>query len=119
VLFKEGLPVHVLASSYCIKDKKNAHKNKGTKEAKSKLNQLGLTGTSNLPAIDILRKTKYLMARVNQHPPAHFEGWMVSGQETVFCWVSVQLTMVVTLVAFFLNYLFTNKPTSRLLLGRK
>jgi len=24
-----------------------------------------------------------------QHPPAHQVGWMVSGQETVFCWVSV------------------------------
>ncbi len=24
---------------------------------------------------------------VNQHPPAHHEGWMVSGQETVLCWV--------------------------------
>jgi hypothetical protein len=31
-------------------------KYKGTEEAKSKLNQLGLTGTSNLSAIDILRK---------------------------------------------------------------
>jgi hypothetical protein len=29
------------------------------------------------------------MATVNQHPPAHHEGWMVSGQETVFCWVPV------------------------------
>ncbi len=28
-------------------------------------------------------------ARVNQHPPAHQEGWMVSGQEMVFCWVSI------------------------------
>jgi hypothetical protein len=26
---------------------------------------------------------------VNQHPPAHHEGWMVSGQETDFCWVPV------------------------------
>jgi hypothetical protein len=25
----------------------------------------------------------------NQHPPACHEGWMVSDQETVFCWVSV------------------------------
>jgi hypothetical protein len=28
-------------------------------------------------------------ATVNQHPPAQHEGWMVSGQETVFCWVPV------------------------------
>ncbi len=28
-------------------------------------------------------------ATVNQHPQAHHEGWMVSGQETVFCWVLV------------------------------
>ncbi len=28
-------------------------------------------------------------ATVNQHPPAHHEGWMVSGQETIFCWVPV------------------------------
>jgi hypothetical protein len=26
---------------------------------------------------------------VNQHPPAHHEGWMISGQETVFCWIPV------------------------------
>jgi len=50
-------------------------------------------------------------ATVNQHPPAHREGWMVSGQETVFCWVPVpQLTMVVSSVAFFLSYLFINNP---------
>ncbi len=30
-------------------------------------------------------------ATVNQqHPPVHHEGWMVSGEETVFCWVPVQ-----------------------------
>jgi len=28
-------------------------------------------------------------AAVNQHPPVHPEGWMVSGQETVFCSVPV------------------------------
>jgi hypothetical protein len=28
-------------------------------------------------------------ATVNQQPPVHHEGWMISGQETVFCWVSV------------------------------
>jgi hypothetical protein len=26
---------------------------------------------------------------VNQHPPAHHEGWMISGEETVFCWIPV------------------------------
>jgi len=31
-----------------------------------------------------------------------FLGWMISGQETVFCWVPVPyLTMVVSLVAFY------------------
>jgi hypothetical protein len=29
-------------------------------------------------------------ATVNQHPPVHHEGWMVSGQETCFCWVGFQ-----------------------------
>ncbi len=29
------------------------------------------------------------VATVNQYPPVHHEGWMVSGQETVFCWVPV------------------------------
>jgi len=30
------------------------------------------------------------MARVNQqHPLVHQEGWMVGGQETIICWVSV------------------------------
>ncbi len=49
-------------------------------------------------------------ATVNQHPPAHREGWMVGGQGTVFCWVPVpQLTMVVSSVAF-LFYLPTNNP---------
>jgi hypothetical protein len=28
-------------------------------------------------------------ATMNQHPPVHHEGWMISGQETVFCWVPV------------------------------
>jgi hypothetical protein len=28
-------------------------------------------------------------ATVNQHPPVHREGWMVSGQETIFRWVPV------------------------------
>jgi len=30
-----------------------------------------------------------LLAAVKQHPPEHHEGWMVSGQETVLCWVPV------------------------------
>ncbi len=28
-------------------------------------------------------------ATVYQHPPAHREGWMISGQETVFGWIPV------------------------------
>jgi len=36
-------------------------------------------------------------ATVNQHPPAHHEGWMVSGEEAVFCWVpDLWVTMVVS-----------------------
>ncbi len=31
--------------------------------------------------------------KVNQHPPAHVEGWMVGDQETVFCWVPVFLRL--------------------------
>jgi hypothetical protein len=27
--------------------------------------------------------------RVNQHPLAHHKGWMVSGEETIFCWLPV------------------------------
>jgi hypothetical protein len=29
------------------------------------------------------------LATVNQHPPTHHEGWMISGQETIFCGVPV------------------------------
>jgi len=28
-------------------------------------------------------------ATVNQHPPALHDGWMISGQKTIFCWVPV------------------------------
>jgi hypothetical protein len=35
------------------------------------------------------KKSLYSQPQVNQHPPAHHEGWMVSGQATVFCWVTV------------------------------
>jgi hypothetical protein len=42
-------------------------------------------------------------ATVNQHLPAHHEGWMVNGEETVFCRIpGPYLTMVVSSVAFFL-----------------
>jgi hypothetical protein len=41
---------------------------------------------------------------MNQHPPVHHEGWMVSDMETVFCWVPVPwLTMVVSSVVFYLK----------------
>jgi hypothetical protein len=33
--------------------------------------------------------TSIKLAIVNQHPPVHHEGWMVSGQKTVFCWAPV------------------------------
>ncbi len=33
-----------------------------------------------------------LYITANQHRPAQHEGWMVSGLETVFCWVPVPLT---------------------------
>ncbi len=56
-------------------------------------------------------------ATVNQHPPAHCEGWMVGGQEIVFWWVPVpQLTMVVSSVAF-LFYLRNNNPQASSLVG--
>jgi hypothetical protein len=63
--------------------------------------------------------TPFSWASVNQHQPVHQEGWMVSGQETVFCWVPVPylLTMVLSSVAF-LPYLPPNKPPGMLLLDR-
>jgi hypothetical protein len=36
-----------------------------------------------------LKESENNGARMNQHPPVHQEGWMVSGQETVFFWVPV------------------------------
>jgi len=48
---------------------------------------------------------KRMKARVNQHPPVHHEGWMVSAQDIILCWVRVpSLTMVVSSVAFFTTY---------------
>jgi hypothetical protein len=42
-----------------------------------------------------------------QSEPVDHAGWIVSDQETVFCWVpDLYLTMLVTLV-FFWNYLLT------------
>jgi hypothetical protein len=39
-----------------------------------------------------------MLPRVKQYPPVHQEGWMISGQETVYCWVPVAgLTRVVGL----------------------
>jgi hypothetical protein len=44
---------------------------------------------------------------------------MVSGQETVFCWVPVpELTMVLSSVALFFSLPTYQQPTSRLLVGR-
>jgi hypothetical protein len=39
-----------------------------------------------------------MWATVNQHPPAHHEGWMESGQETVFCWVPIPIPWLAQLV---------------------
>jgi hypothetical protein len=36
-----------------------------------------------------VRQRKAATAMNQQHPPAHREGWMISGQETVFCWIPV------------------------------
>ncbi len=47
--------------------------------------------------------------RVNQHPQAHDEGWMLSGEETIFCWIPVaNLTMVATSLAFFTTSLINS-----------
>jgi hypothetical protein len=35
------------------------------------------------------KKSLYSQPQVNQHPRANREGWIVSDQETVFCWVTV------------------------------
>ncbi len=52
-----------------------------------------------------------LHAASQQHPTVHHEGWMISGEETVFCWFWVPwLTMVVSSVAFFYENLRTNNP---------
>ncbi len=49
------------------------------------------------------------MRRVNQHPQAHNEGWMLSRQETIFCWIPVaKLTIVATSLAFFTTSLINN-----------
>jgi hypothetical protein len=60
------------------------------------------------------------IATVNQQPPAHHEGWMVTGQETVFCWISVpKLTTVVSSVGRLLvgrgqsELTATNAPVGR------
>ncbi len=43
-----------------------------------------INGKSVLQQKTFIKKKEPTM---NQHPPARNEGWMVSGQETVFCWV--------------------------------
>jgi hypothetical protein len=37
----------------------------------------------------IKKTTAKDMIIVNQHAPAHHEGWLVSGYITVFCWVPI------------------------------
>jgi hypothetical protein len=44
---------------------------------------------SCLKSTSRLVKASKIKATVNQQPPAHHEGWMVSGEVTVFCWVPV------------------------------
>jgi hypothetical protein len=52
-----------------------------------------------------------LHAASQQHPTVHHEGWMISGEEKVFCWFWVLwLTMVVSSVALFYKTLRTNNP---------
>jgi len=38
---------------------------------------------------EISAGSRQFPATVNQHPPVHRKRWMVSGQETVICWVPV------------------------------
>jgi hypothetical protein len=45
------------------------------------------TNDGTLPNFIKEKSTHPEGATVNQHPPAHPQGWMLSGQETVFCWV--------------------------------
>jgi hypothetical protein len=46
-------------------------------------------------------RNHFIFLKVGKKFACWMDGWMVSGQETVFCWVSVpKLTMVVTSVAF-------------------
>jgi hypothetical protein len=57
------------------------------------------------PKVEMPRATfqdnNKLYAASQQHPTMHHEGWMISGEETVFCWFWVPwLTMVVSSVAF-------------------
>jgi hypothetical protein len=71
------------------------------------------TSTLNLQTLvwTMIKLHAYIICwlETNSHSnPAHHEGWMVSGQETVFCPVPVrQLTMVVSSIAFFPTYLLT------------
>ncbi len=49
--------------------------------------QVAVVGShSSSPQVSMQR------AKVNQHPPAHHEGWMVNGEETVFLLDSRSLT---------------------------
>jgi hypothetical protein len=58
---------------------------------------------------DLPRASKRVPAKENQHTAADDEGWMVSGQKILFCWVLVpKLTMVVRLSCYLNYYLFTD-----------
>lgn len=48
------------------------------------------------------RASKRFPAKENEHTAADDEGWMVSGQKILFCWVLVpKLTMVVRVSCYF------------------
>jgi hypothetical protein len=52
--------------------------------------------------------SKLLFNLIGHSEPADYEGWMVSGQETVFCWVPIpNLNMVVSSALFFTTYVLT------------
>jgi hypothetical protein len=62
-----------------------------------------------LATIELKGTQPIFSATINQYPPVHYEGWMVSGHRTIICWVPVPwITMVVTSVAItFSTYLLT------------
>ncbi len=59
------------------------------------------------PRVKSSQQNVYKAILISTHQQTKHHGWMVSGQETVFCWVPVPyLTMVVSSVAFFFFFFF-------------